>query len=233
MSEHIESLREFVNEATAGRSSFRVLEAGCGSASWLDLGERAHVVGIDISRRQLERNQLIHEAIEGDLMSYRFEPGSFDVIVSIDVLEHLDRPVVALTNLREALAPGGLLVLKIPNAMSWKGLVTKFTPHGLHVWVYRTFLGRPAAGTDDVGPFKTHMRLAIRPHAIRRWAAEVGLRPVYEDYYQSAVQTRLRRRLGPLDLIVKLGDGLTHTLSLDRFSLSRTEYVVALRNGTP
>jgi SAM-dependent methyltransferase len=217
----------------ADRARLRVLEAGCGSASWLDLRERAHVVGIDISRKQLERKQLIHEAVEGDLMTHRFEPASFDLIVSIDVLEHLDRPLAALANLREALAPGGLLVLKIPNAMSGKGLVTKLTPHGLHVWVYRRFLGRARAGTEDVGPFKTYMRLAIRPGAIRRWAGQARLRPVYEDYYQSTVQTRLRRTLGPLDLIVSLGDGLARVLSADRFSLSRTEYVVALRDEHP
>jgi SAM-dependent methyltransferase len=230
VADHIQLLREFVERETAGRASLRVLEAGCGSATKLELDERAHVVGIDISRKQLERNQLIHEAIEGDLMTHRFEEASFDLIVSIDVLEHLDRPVAALANLRDALAPGGLMVLKIPNAMSAKGLFTKITPHGLHVWVYRRFLGHEHAGTDDVGPFKTYMRLAIRPRAIRRWAESARLELVYEDYYESSIQKRLRQKLGLVDLFVRLGEGPARTVSGNRFSLSRTEYVVVLRN---
>ena len=231
MSDHIKRLRGFVDGMVQDRESFRLLEAGCGSCSWLDLSDRARVVGIDISEKQLERNELIHEAIHGDIMTHRFEPGSFDVIISIDVLEHLERPEEALANLREALAPDGLLVLKLPNAMSWKGLFTKVTPHGLHVWVYRKFLGRPNAGIDDVGPFKTFMRMSISPHALRHWGKRVGLTVAYEDYYQAIAQIRLRKKLGPLDLLVKLFDGLTRVLSFGRMSISRTEYIIVLRNS--
>jgi 2-polyprenyl-3-methyl-5-hydroxy-6-metoxy-1,4-benzoquinol methylase len=104
-------------------------------------------------------------------MDHRFEAGCFDAIVCIDVLEHLDHPRAALANMHEALAPGGLMVIKLPNAMSLKGLITKLTPHGFHVWVFRNVFGKRNAGVDDVGPFKAHMRWAISPRALRRWAA--------------------------------------------------------------
>ncbi len=229
MAEHIARVRAFLEARLADQVPPRVLEAGCGSCSWFDLSNRARVVGIDISAKQLQRNTLIHESVLGDITTHRFEPGSFDIIVCIDVLEHLSRPEAALANFREALAAGGLLILKIPNALSWKGLFTKFTPHGLHVWVYRRFLGRPQAGREDVGPFKTYMRLAISPRNLRRWAGSTGLEVAYQDYYQAWSQARLRAKLGPLDLLVRLLDGMTHLLSGGQMSLVRTEYIIVLR----
>lgn len=228
MSEHIERLRRFVESRLGERRGLRILEAGCGSCSWFDLRERGHIVGIDISAKQLARNELLHEAVHGDLMRHRFAPGSFDLIVCLDVLEHLSRPAAALANLHEALAPGGLLVLKLPNALSWKGIVTKLTPHGLHVWIYRRFLGRPLAGTEDVGPFRTTMRWSIRPAALRSWGRRSGLDIAYQDYYEAHAQVRLRRRLGPLDLLVKALDGLSRLLSGGQLSIARSEYILVL-----
>lgn len=228
MSDHIERLRRFVESRLDGHEALRVLEAGCGSCSWFDLRDRGRIVGIDISAKQLARNALLHEAVQDDLMQRRFAPASFDLIVCLDVLEHLPRPRAALVNLCEALAPGGLLVLKVPNALSWKGIFTKCTPHGLHVWAYRRFLWRPLAGREDVGPFRTHMRWAIRPRGLRHWARESGLGIAYEDYYEAWAQTRLRRRLGPLDWVLKLLDGLGRALSLGELSLARSEYVLVL-----
>ena len=228
------SLKRFVLERLGARPALRVLEAGCGSGSWFDLpamrGE-GKIVGIDISAKQLERNTIIDEAIEGDLMAHRFAPDSFDLIISIDVLEHLDRPTAALDNLADALAPEGLLVLKIPNAASVKGLFTKFTPHGLHVWVYRKFRGRPNAGKDDVGPFKTFMRMSIAPRALQRWARQRGLEHAYEDYYEAAFQRRIRRKLGPLDPLARLGDRALEAVTGGRLSLARTEYIVVFRRA--
>jgi SAM-dependent methyltransferase len=231
----IENLRQFVDSSLGHRRGLRVLEAGCGSASWLDLRDRAHVVGVDISAKQLARNKLIHEAVLGNLMEHQFEEGSFDVIVCIDVLEHLDRPMAAMLNMREALAKGqGLLVLKLPNAMSLKGILTKFTPHGFHVWAFRNLFGKRDAGVDDVGPFKTYMRWSISPRALRRWGKEHQLAVQYEEYYESRYQLHVRGRLGPLDLLVKAAASLVWALSLGRLSLPRTEYVVVFQSmSTP
>ena len=49
MTDHIERLRRFVDSQLRDRASLRVLEAGCGSCGWFAFGERAHLVGIDIS----------------------------------------------------------------------------------------------------------------------------------------------------------------------------------------
>jgi 2-polyprenyl-3-methyl-5-hydroxy-6-metoxy-1,4-benzoquinol methylase len=50
------------------------------------------------------------EAAEWDV-----EPGSFDVVVSVDVIEHIRNARFFLENCARALRPGGILVLHTPN----------------------------------------------------------------------------------------------------------------------
>jgi 2-polyprenyl-3-methyl-5-hydroxy-6-metoxy-1,4-benzoquinol methylase len=45
--------------------------------------------------------------------------GSYDVVLALDVLEHLAEPVAALRALAALLAPGGRLVVSVPNVAHW------------------------------------------------------------------------------------------------------------------
>lgn len=49
----------------------------------------------------------------------RTPPGPYDLILCLEVIEHVQDAVLFLCNLREALAEGGTLVLSTPNAMDW------------------------------------------------------------------------------------------------------------------
>jgi hypothetical protein len=57
-----------------------------------------------------ETNNLRHE----DAEHLRFDDGMFDVVVSCDVLEHLDRPSAALREMARVLRPGGRAILTFP-----------------------------------------------------------------------------------------------------------------------
>lgn len=61
------------------------------------------------------------EMIRADLESWQPSPsmGPFDVILCADILEHLKDPWSALKKLRGLLAPGGRLLLSIPNSGHW------------------------------------------------------------------------------------------------------------------
>lgn len=186
MKEKIASLQEYVDKKGVGEATTKVLEAGCGSASHLHFSDHAYMVGIDISAEQLKRNKRLNEKILGDLQDYHFPPSSFDVIVCWDVLEHLSKPELVLREFLNAIKENGIIVLKMPNVLSVKGLVTKLLPLSFHVSFYRHVHKRINAGKEDVGPFKTFLRWSIAPQSIKRFAGRNGLRIGYYDTFDVA-----------------------------------------------
>ena len=221
------NLQEFIAAVLAGRDQIRVLEAGCGSAAHLDLGDRMVITGLDISRRQLERHPRLAVRIEGDLQTYPLPREAFDLVVCWDVLEHLPRPRAAVENLAGAVAPGGYLVLKVPNALAPKSLLTRLTPYRFHVWFYRRVLGHAHAGHDDIGPFPTCMKMGMRPAALRRQGRRHGLVNVHERFYESPAQVRLRRQPAVAVPWTMLR-GLLRLVSAGRYDVQDTEYALVM-----
>jgi SAM-dependent methyltransferase len=99
----------------------RVLDAGCGSGrNMIELARLGAVTGIELSQTSvsLARARLLGEVIEGSVLSMPFDSDSFDLAVSLDVIEHLDEDLDALRELRRVVAPGGFLLVTVP-AYGW------------------------------------------------------------------------------------------------------------------
>lgn len=228
----LEELQHTLDTLRAGREQLQVLEAGCGSSSHFDPGPGAHLVGVDISAKQLDRNAALDEKIVGDIQALDLDGRQFDVVVCWDVLEHLPQPQRALECLAAATRPGGVLILALPNALSLKGLVTKLTPYRAHVAVYRVVFGNPGAGTEDQGPFHTYMRLAIAPRRVIRAAVARGFSLVYLARYESPMQKEVRRKYPPVNLLWSAGAALGRALTAGRFEPGVTDVVLVLRRGS-
>jgi SAM-dependent methyltransferase len=74
-----------------------------------------HVVAIDCDRPVIERARQQDagagvEYVTGDFLTYGFPPQSFDVIVSVAALHHMDA-AAALSRMRQVLRPGGTLAV--------------------------------------------------------------------------------------------------------------------------
>lgn len=104
----------------------RLLDFGCGTGKYLarmrDLGWT--VCGLDRSAWAARRaKELFEVPVEvGTLPSLDKSPaprGPFDLITAWEVLEHVEDPAATLVALRELLAPGGRLVLTVPNWGGW------------------------------------------------------------------------------------------------------------------
>jgi SAM-dependent methyltransferase len=201
------------------RPPLRVLDAGCGSDTNIVLPEGAHVVGIDISADALDRNAHVDEPIVGDLETIELPFESFDLIVCWDVLEHLRRPERALRTFARALAPGGLLVLGVPNVRSVKGLVTKYTPYALHRWIYSR------AGSSRSAPHRTFLRFSIAPAAVRRSAGGAGLTEEYATFFEAPIQARMRRALRLSGWRWTVLSGLIRLVSLGAVATEDSDYL--------
>lgn len=104
----------------------RVLDLGCGQALTAALltVDGAHgdwsYRGIDLSARDIERARAALpsncEVVAGDICEVAF--GTADVVLVFDVLHYIDHDAQAsvLRRIREALAPGGTLLMRVADA---------------------------------------------------------------------------------------------------------------------
>jgi SAM-dependent methyltransferase len=140
-------------ELLAGRQRVRALEAGAGKRTRLGLPEDAYIVGVDTDAAALAHNEQLSERVLCDLAAYAPAEGTFDDVTSWYVLEHVDDPRVILDLFARWVAPGGLIAIAVPNLISPKALITKFTPHKFHIWFRWRVLGFPNAGKLGYGPY--------------------------------------------------------------------------------
>ena len=140
----------------------RVLEIGCGSGAtlgWLRRGQRAsYAVGVEISETAAQSAKVHADEVyclDFEHGEIPVENSQFDVILCLDVLEHMANPWGAVDRLvSRYLAPGGALVVSLPNVRHYS-VVLPLLLQGQ--WDYQD------AGLLD----RTHLRFFTRDTALR------------------------------------------------------------------
>jgi 2-polyprenyl-3-methyl-5-hydroxy-6-metoxy-1,4-benzoquinol methylase len=105
------------------RANATVLDVGCGYATTSrrlkEIGNR--VTGIESSGEAVEvAKGRLDEVIEGDLQDVSaLGDRKFDCILFADVLEHLPWPGIVLERYLRFLAPGGSILISLPNVGLW------------------------------------------------------------------------------------------------------------------
>jgi 2-polyprenyl-3-methyl-5-hydroxy-6-metoxy-1,4-benzoquinol methylase len=109
---------EWLAEVEARIGKGRLLEVGAGSGAFsrvaLRRGWTVDATEISASGLRLlrETGATVHA---GDLATLRLPTGAFDLVVSLEVVEHLAEPAAHLEELGRLTRPGGLLLLTTPN----------------------------------------------------------------------------------------------------------------------
>jgi SAM-dependent methyltransferase len=154
MNEHLARYRFAARFADA---SAHVLDAGCGSGYGVaEFPNAASVVAIDISadtvthaRREYSRPGA--NFLQGACESLPFADRSFDLVVAFEVLEHLERWPLMLSDASRVLRPSGVLLVSTPNRAWYAESRGAAGPNPYHV---REF---------EYGEFKTALE-AVFPH---------------------------------------------------------------------
>jgi SAM-dependent methyltransferase len=101
-------------------SGARIYDVGCGTGQNLEmLAAFGEVTGVDRSAEVLGlAGARGFQVLQGDIASLPLASDSADVMVAMDVLEHLDDDGEAARELFRVLRPGGLVVITVP-AFRW------------------------------------------------------------------------------------------------------------------
>lgn len=140
----------------------RVLELGCGAGATIAAVKQVRSVewagGLERDPgAAAAARPLLDRLWEGDAETAALEdeiaPGSLDLVLCLDVLEHLVDPWTMVERTAKLIAPGGRLIISIPNIRHYKFIANLFFKGDFR---YRD------AGLLD----RTHLRFFVRDTAI-------------------------------------------------------------------
>jgi len=103
-----------------GRRDLRILDVGCGTGVNQEfLRAYGRVAGLDNAEEALRRctRNGFGDVLMGDLLRLPFRDASFDLVVAMDVIEHVDEDEAVLKEALRILKPGGLLYVTVPAFM--------------------------------------------------------------------------------------------------------------------
>jgi ubiquinone/menaquinone biosynthesis C-methylase UbiE len=128
-----------------------VLDLGAGAGIIPEMnfkGKIKKIYGLDPDERVMT-NPFLDSAVCSTAEEMPFEDEMFDAIICQNVMEHIEKPSVMLTQVKRVLKKGGLFFVKTPNRNHYITLAARATPHGFHQW-YNKLRGR-----SEVDTFKT------------------------------------------------------------------------------
>jgi ubiquinone/menaquinone biosynthesis C-methylase UbiE len=171
-----------LSEALPREHPATVLEVGVGegeiSAKLRSLYPGAHIVGLDLYDESLAAEWRMRGfvGVYADVARLPFPPMAFDLVMAIEVLEHVDDPAAALAELRRV--SRGRLVLSVPREPIWRvaNMVRgKYladlgnTPGHVQHWSRRSFAALVGSQLEVMSvstPFPWTM-IGARPHGVR------------------------------------------------------------------
>ena len=160
----------WIEEYSAGLFGKRILDVGCGGGILSESMARqgAHVLGLDMGKEPLQVARL-HALESGVEVNYRQDtvealaeelPGHFDVVICMEMLEHVPDPASVVRACARLAKPGGQLFFSTinRNAKSWL----------LMILGAEQLLQLVPKGTHDHAKF-------IQPAELSRHAEQAGL----------------------------------------------------------
>ncbi|HUR96100.1 MAG TPA: class I SAM-dependent methyltransferase [Gemmatimonadales bacterium] len=180
-----------------------IADLGCGYGSvvwWLQQRGYANAGGIDVSHDQIEQGSGlgVRNLRQGDVLEFlRTASAQYDLLIARDLFEHLTKEdtLEALTLCREALRPGGALLLQVPNGespLAGRIIYGDFTHETAFTQASLSQVLR-AAGFGSVACFP------VRPvvYGLKSWLRSLVWRVV-----ETAIVTAIVAEVGPVRPIV-------------------------------
>ena len=194
----------------------RILDAGCGSGDHsVYLARRfpdAEVISIDVDRTLVEKVKGIVGTLQitnlhpevADLATFRSDR-PFDLIVSVDVLEHIAAQEVALENLCRALVPGGTAFLHVPTVRERPVPFARWL-HEFQAWAEREHIARERTAGEFVALVARHLDIRSTRRTFGYYTGELATSLFALPYRNHALNRLLQGALAPVCRLLVLAD---------------------------
>lgn len=178
-----------------------ILELGCGTGFVLGAlaasfpsaaltGSEIFVEGLRITRARAPRATLIQ-------LDARVIPfvGAYDVVGAFDVLEHIEEDVRVLEQVRNALRPGGIAVIAVPQHR-WLWSVADDHAHHVRRYTAAELQGKLEHAGFDVLTSTSYMTLLLPLMLISRLVRSRGINREYDPLAEFRLPSSLNRLFG-------------------------------------
>ncbi|MBX7111697.1 MAG: class I SAM-dependent methyltransferase [Dehalococcoidia bacterium] len=164
----------------------RILDVGCGTgATSAAIAEGGALLGVDLGPEAVASARARGlEVAQMDATSIGARSESFDLVVALDVLEHLGNPIAAAREFRRTLRPGGRLLVTVP-AYQWL-----WSSHDVALGHHRRYTRAPlrrllAEAGFEIDVCSYVMSAALPPAALFRLLERLPGRRPHEDDAES------------------------------------------------
>jgi SAM-dependent methyltransferase len=192
---------EWIGARVAGQ---RVLDMACGEGYGSEVLSRAaaSVVGVDANpeahdhaRLRYVRQNLHFERGVAEVFG---DPGTFDAVVFLQTIEHVQDPRGVLGHFRNLLVPGGVAYVSTPNVLTLAGPDREKSDNPWHIREYRAreFEELCRSAFDQVEVFGLFHARKLRAHAIAlalgwdRIHARLGITKPFYDRFTPSITSR-------------------------------------------
>jgi SAM-dependent methyltransferase len=182
----------------------RVLDMACGEGYGSEVLARgaSAVVGVDANPEAHEHARLRYRrqnlSFERGLVETFGEPGTFDAVVFLQTIEHVQDPVAVLRHFRSLLKPGGVVYVTTPNLLTLAPPGATKSDNPWHLREYRAHefeaLCRTAFPTVELLGLRHARKLRVHEWALRggwdRLHRRLGITEAFYDRFTPAISSR-------------------------------------------
>ena len=149
-------LKNYIN------SNSIILDAGCGSGGIISEFKFMPklIIGVDINKRLLDKNQVVNKKIIANLEHIPLENNSIDIIISEFVLEHLRNPAAVFKEIYRVLKHKGVFIFITPNILNPIIILSKILPHAFHTRLRTTLLKKEEETHPTYYKINTYRKLS-------------------------------------------------------------------------
>ncbi|MFL5489462.1 MAG: class I SAM-dependent methyltransferase [Gemmatimonadaceae bacterium] len=206
-----------------------ILDAGCGRGDYsfylARLFPDAQVYAVDIDQARVERNRRVAARLGLDNVSFQVAdlvtakfPVDFDLIISIDVLEHIADQEQALRNLSGQLSAEGRVFFHIPTTRE-RPVPFSRALVGFHEWAEKEHVAEDRSAADFLELMRRTGYSVSRSHRTFGYYTGELATSLFNLPYQSTLRNKvLQAMLSPICRVLALADVL---------GLERTRYALA------
>ena len=209
------SLKAFARSGKKGES-LHVLDAGSGFGQYSYYMARKfpdwHITGIDIKQEETEactrffrQAGMTNASFQQQDLTVFEKPGAYDLILSVDVMEHIEEDKKVFSNFSRSLRPGGMLLISTPSD---KG-------------------GSDVHHHDDTSFIEEHVRDGYAAEEIKEKLTQAGFRPVKTAYTYGRPGS-ISWRMSMKYPILMLGKSKAFLLILPFYYLLTMPFILAL-----